>query len=662
MSRVQLVQKSHPNASLLGIHDWALPGLTAAQCLRAQEVDLGITKKEPRQRMALCKKHLATNPNDVITSAGIRSHFGLNAEEVLSALTALEQGRFRPEVKLCPLYPASDWEWERNKVEVDLRLNGSYWHPLEVFHLHAVSRRVLSAQQIHERRIFPGVGLRDIAHHLQQVKLPNPGEYRVRSREKQGQLTARGRSILLAYLRYLQQARQFITLAAIEDLCDVSSTLMSSLSAKAGWDRRSYYAFRKAAYRELVSRYIVSLPGAEGIRASDVVVAQHATWEWGFSAEMIHRNILPQVPVERLRELGEITLPVMKLAGVGSQLEWFTKIPSRKLLFDVLRDHFGMIPRWEIARMFHLTENSFTEILAAEKVDVASWDAAWRDERNKFVFYLPGLDQLQSADCLHVQVLKGARVGAREIARLQLIGEPLDTVTKYLGIKTGLKRARLPLPERESHQLDLRTYCALLSYLKFHAGKTEQRFIEEYFGIGHAVLRKARKRVMAAEPTGLGRWSTRRKGLAQEHFGSLRQLFGLGTGLATAALHVAATAEATGADPESLVAALMTKGGVEIQAAATRLVARMKSPTANGEEVKALSRHYLAEHPGVPLGPLSAVTGLTKRILSNLRPRREKPGLIRNDWWKAIFKQSPDFAVWSALRTAAGHPLNGWRR
>src|SRR6516164_3165188 len=154
VSRVQLVQKSHPNASLLEISEWALPGLTAAQCLRALKVDLTITKKEPRQRMALCRKHLATNPADAVTSAGIPSHFGLNADEVLSALTALEQGAFGPEVKLRPLYPASDWEWERNKVEVDLQLNGSYWHPLEVFHLHAVSRGVLSAQQIHERRIF----------------------------------------------------------------------------------------------------------------------------------------------------------------------------------------------------------------------------------------------------------------------------------------------------------------------------------------------------------------------------------------------------------------------------------------------------------------------------------------------------------------------------
>lgn len=90
MSRVQLVQKSHPKASLLGIRDWALPGLTAAQCLGALKVDLGITRKVPQQRIALCRKHLAANPDDVITSVGLCSHFGLNPEEVLSALTPLE--------------------------------------------------------------------------------------------------------------------------------------------------------------------------------------------------------------------------------------------------------------------------------------------------------------------------------------------------------------------------------------------------------------------------------------------------------------------------------------------------------------------------------------------------------------------------------------------
>ncbi len=662
MSRVQLVQKSHSNASLLEIRGWALPGLTAAQCVGALKVDLGITKKEPQQRIALCGKHLAANPDDVITSVGIRLHFGLNPEEVLSALTALELGRFGSEVKLRPLYPTSEWESERNKVEVDLRLNGSYWHPLEVIQLHAVSRGVLSAQQIHDRRIFPGVGLRDIAHHLNHVRLPDPGEYRVRSRENRGQLTARGRSILLAYLGYLQQARQFMTLAAIEDLFDVSSSLMSSLSAEVGWKRQSYYAFRKAAYRELFSRYIVSLAGAQGVRASDVVVAQHANREWGFSAEMIHRNLLPQVPVERLAELGKVTLPVMKLSGKGSQFEWFERIPSRKLLFDVLDDHFGVIPRWELARLFNLTENSFKEILVDEKVDLDCWDAAWREKREKLVFYLPGLDQLQSADCLHVQVLKCAGVTARDIARLQLIGEPLATVTKYLGIETGSKRAKLPLSERESHELGPLTHCALHGYLKFHAGEVEQRFVEEYFGIGHSVLRKARKRVTAEDPTSLGRWSTLRKGLAKEHFASLQRLFGLNIGLAVAGLHVAVTAEATGAAPESVVAALGVKGGFGVQAAAARLVEGMKSPKANREEVKALSRRYEAEHPGVPIGPLSAVTGLTERILLGLRPPREKRELTPNDWWKETFKQSPDFPVWSALRAEVGRPLNGWRR
>jgi hypothetical protein len=68
-------------------------------------------------------------------------------------------------------------------------------------------------------------------------------------------------------------------------------------------------------------------------------------------------------------------------------------------------------------------------------------------------------------------------------------------------------------------------------------------------------------------------------------------------------------------------------------------------------------------YPGVPLGPLSAVTGVTKRILSNLRPPRQGRGSSgRNDWWKDTFKQSRDFRVWSAMRAEVGYPLNGWRR
>ena len=598
------------------------------------------------------------HPGDAITSAGICAHFALDPEGALSALTALEHGRFQPEVKLQPLYPASQWELERDKLELDLRLEGSYWHPLEVLHLHAVSRGVLSAQQIHDRRIFPGVGLRDLDHHLHQVRLPNPGEYRVRSREKQGQLTGGARAILLAYLRYLRQARQFMTFAAIEDLFDISSTLMTSLTAEAGWKGYSCYDFRKAAYRELVSRYVVSLDGAEGVRASDAVVARHARRQWRFSPDMIHRNLLPHVPVERVAELANLALPLMKLSGVGSEFEWFEKIPSRKLLFDVLKDHFGVMPRWELARLFNLTENSFKEIFAGEKVDLDSWDAAWRERRDKFVFCLPGLDPFQSVDCLQVQMLKRSGVAAKGIAELELVDEPVKTLTRYLGMRTGLKRAQLQMRKRESRDLDLLTHCALHSYLRFYAGETEQRLVEEYFGIGHSVLRKARRSI-GADSASLGRWSSQRVELATRHFGSLRRLFGLETELAVAALHVAVTAEATGA-PQSVVAALQAQDGLGTRAAAARLVNRMRSSQANRQEVKALLRHYLAAHPGIPLGPLSAVTGVTTRILSKLRPLHEKQS-VRDDWWKEAFKQSPDLRVWSALRAEAGLRRNGWR-
>lgn len=44
----------------------------------------------------------------------------------------------------------------------------------------------------------------------------------------------------------------------------------------------------------------------------------------------------------------------------------------------------------------------------------------------------------------------------------------LATVTKYLGIETGLKRARLPLPDRESRELDPLAHRALHGYLKLH--------------------------------------------------------------------------------------------------------------------------------------------------------------------------------------------------
>jgi hypothetical protein len=661
MSRAQLIQKSVAGVSPVEIRDRVLPGWSVAQCRAALATDLGVSAREPRQRVALCRKHLAAHPGDAISSAGICAHFALAPEEALSALTALERGVFQPDVRLRPLYPGSEWEPGRETVEVDLRLEGSYWHPLEVMHLHAVSRGVLPAREIHDRRIFPGAGLRDLEHHLHQVRLPDPGQYRIRSREKQGQLTAGGRALLLAYLRYLKQARQFVTFAAIADLFDISSTLMSALAAESGWDRASYYAFRKATYRELVSRYVVRLAGAEGVRASDVAVAAHAARRWRFSADMIHRNLLPQAPVERIAELTNVALPLVKLSGVGSQFEWFHKIPSRKLLFDVMRDHFGVMPRWELARLFRLTENCFREIFSSEGLDTDGWDAAWREKREQFVFCLPALDPLQSADCLHVQMLKRGGIAAADVAELQLVDEPLETLTGYLGVRTGLQRAKLPPPKRDSRELDLLTHCALRSYLRFYAGEAEQSLVEDYFGIGPSVLRKAR-RSMAAGPASLERWSRQRNELARNHFGSLRRLFGRETGQAVALLHLAVTAQATGAPLPSVAAALDMYGGSATTAAATRLAERMKSPKASRQAVKALLRHYLAEHPGVPLGPLSGVTGVTPRILSNLRPPRDKPAAVRDDWWKETFKQSADFKVWSTLRTEAGLPRNGWRQ
>jgi hypothetical protein len=173
----------------------------------------------------------------------------------------------------------------------------------------------------------------------------------------------------------------------------------------------------------------------------------------------------------------------------------------------------------------------------------------------------------------------------------------------------------------------------------------EQRFVEEYFGVSHSVLRKAWKHSATGEAVVSPRWSTCRKGLARRHFDRLRRLFGLETELALDALHQAVTTEATGAVCESAMAG--------------RLLEKIKSPKANVEEVKALARQYLEEHPGMPLGPLSAVTGLTRRILSNLRPPHEGSSC---DWWKEAFKQSEDYRIWSTLRLKAGLPLNGWRR
>ena len=207
----------------------------------------------------------------------------------------------------------------------------------------------------------------------------------------------------------------------------------------------------------------------------------------------------------------------------------------------------------------------------------------------------------------------------------------------------------------------LLTQCALDAYLKFHFGEAEQRFVEEYFSIGTSVLRRARQRAAAEDQQFLARWSTRRKGLAKEHFACLPRLFGLEIGLAVAALHAAVTTEATGTDPATAITALEIGPAPAIRAAAARLVERLKLPHASRDEIKALCRRYLAEHSGVPVGPLSAVTGLTGRILLGLRPPLQSRETVRNDYWKETFKHSPDFPVWSTLRAEAGRPLNGWR-
>jgi len=544
--------------------------------------------------------------------------------------------------KLRPHYPES--RWDASAVAIAWNLAGSYWHPLEVIHLHAVARGVLTAQQIHDRRILPGVGLRDIVHHLDKVRLPDPASLRVRSRESQGQLKPAGRALLLAYFAYLKQTRQFMTLASIAELFNLSPALMSSLCEEAGWNRESYYAFRKAAYRELVGRYSVTIPGAEDLRASDVVIASHASSQWNLSAHMIHRNLLPHVPPNRILEVAALQLPVIKLSGQGLLFEWFDKIPSRKLLFDVLRDHPGVIPRWELASTFNLTDNSLKEILAAEGLDLASMDTASERIKNSLRFYVPGLDARESVDCLHVQILKLSGLAPKDIVRLHLVARPPETISHYLTLDTGLHRARLPLARRESHDLDLLTASALHAYLSCHAGEVEQRFVEQYFGVCHSVLRQAWKRSKAPS----GRWSTYRKGLASRHFDSLDRLFGMDIPKALDALHHAVTMEATGVTTDLVAAA--------------RLLERIEASNSNADELKALVRQYLHAHPGVPLGPLAAVTGLTPRILSNLRPPAPAADVMRNDGWKQTFKQSEDFRIWTALREDAGLPLNGWKR
>src|ERR1700687_2461396 len=57
------------------------------------------------------------------------------------------------------------------ELDVDLDLEGAYWHPLEVLHLHVIARRRLRPEGILDRRIFPGVRLADIRHHLENVRV-----------------------------------------------------------------------------------------------------------------------------------------------------------------------------------------------------------------------------------------------------------------------------------------------------------------------------------------------------------------------------------------------------------------------------------------------------------------------------------------------------------
>ena len=77
---------------------------------------------------------------------------------------------------------------------------------------------------------------------------------------------------------------------------------------------------------------------------------------WHFPAEMIRLSLTPALDVQTIRDLAGVPLPVAPLSGKGSQFEWYEKIPGRKLLYDVLAEQFGVIPRWELSKIFMLTE------------------------------------------------------------------------------------------------------------------------------------------------------------------------------------------------------------------------------------------------------------------------------------------------------------------
>jgi hypothetical protein len=647
--RAQLLSRSAMRITAGQLRAQFFDHYSVGQITSALLWDLQLRNKPLKVRLQLCADFLREHPTDPVSPAALRWHFGLTDAQVISALHLRERSALEG-FRLNPVYPGADWQHPRPGHYSELGLEGAYWHPLEVLHLHVIARRRLRPEEILDRRIFPGVALRDIRHHLESVRIPSPEVYR----RCGGQLAPWARRLILEYLDYCRHARQFVLLSAVRELFGFSANAMSHLSAEAGWTKTTYYEFRRQAYRELVSRYILHLEGAGEARPSDVLVCKHASRVWRFPAEMIRLNLTPALDVTTIRRLSSLPLPLAPLSGKGSEFEWFRKIPGRKLLYDVFADHFGVIPRWELCDVFLLTENSFRDILALERIDPQKWDRAWLQKKSGLVFCLPDLSPQDSLDCVHAQILADEGIDAAEASRLELLEVPARTLQEYRKKRSLLRRSQLSAEERESRQLDPLTYSALRNYLRRFSAEAAQDGVMKYFGVDRTCLNKVRQGLALEDGPACTHWGRTRLVQLARRFDSLELLLGLVAADAVRMLHIAVTRCATGAGPDAVVKALFPDADPVRRREIAESYRRFSEDLAacGHRELTALIRAYLRGHPGVPLRRVAETTGLTERRIEGLLPGLHSGRRFRRAEWSRKFAPSGDSDVWAALRAS----------
>ena len=149
-------------------------------------------------------------------------------------------------------------------------------------------------------------------------------------------------------------------------------------------------------------------------------------------------------------------------------------------------------------------------------------------------------------------------------------------------------------------------------------------------------------------------WGRTRRLKVARHFNGLASLFGLPVAEAVSLLHIAVTQRATQAGLDTVLNALFpeTTPGLREEITARQREFSNKLAAPGAFELTALVRAYFKEHCGVPLHPISEVSGLTERRLEVLLPSRHSGERIRRAEWSAQFPGTDDSVIWAALRNA----------